>query len=366
MRLHFYLTLFCLVVFNHFVIAQVGINTVTPRNTAVLELESEFGNGSFGGFMMPRITSTNQNSLTANLTSLDEGMLVFITDLREVQIWNGELLKWEILFTFNNSAPVANSVTITGTMRAGELVNGSYSFFDADGDPEGNSTFNWYTADDTSGTNQVLIVGATSNSYTLTTSETNSFIGFSVTPTALRGTSPGIETVFYNETPVAEEIILWINEIHYNNIGGDIDEGIEIAGTAGIDLTNYSLVFYNGSTSSVYDSINLSGVIPDQSNGLGTLFFANAGIQNGNPDGIALVNEQGVVIQFLSYGGIITANGGSANGLTSVNIGVTENDMTGVGLSLQLQGAGNRYTDFSWAADVTATQSLINSGQTFN
>ncbi|NAS30620.1 hypothetical protein GTQ40_06530 [Flavobacteriaceae bacterium R38] len=356
------LTLFCYSLAN----AQVGINTLNPRSTAVLELESEFGDGSFGGFMMPRLTSDNLNSLTTALTSNDEGMLVFVTDLREVRIWNGSLLQWEILFTFNNSSPVANSIVISGTVRVGETITGNYSFFDGDGDPEGTTTFQWYVADDAQGTNQSPIPNATNATFTLTADEVNRFIGLGITPIALRGTSPGEEIIFYNTTPVAEEIVLWINEIHYNNIGGDQNEGVEIAGTSGTDLTGYSILFYNGSNSSVYDQIPLNGIIPNVSNGLGVLNFAHPGIQNGDPDGIALVNNDGVVVQFLSYGGTITANGGAANGLTSIDIGLTETELTPLGVSIQLQGSGNRFSDFVWNANITATRGTINLGQIFN
>ena len=36
---------------------------------------------------------------------------------------------------------------------------------------------------------------------------------------------------------------LWINEFHYDNTGGDIGEFVEIAGSAGLDLAGYDLVF---------------------------------------------------------------------------------------------------------------------------
>lgn len=40
---------------------------------------------------------------------------------------------------------------------------------------------------------------------------------------------------------------VWINELHYDNIGVDSNEGFEIAGAAGTDLGNYSVYLYNGS-----------------------------------------------------------------------------------------------------------------------
>lgn len=52
----------------------------------------------------------------------------------------------------------------------------------------------------------------------------------------------------------------------------------------------------------VDETIRLSGVIPDQSNGFGTAAFFEKGIQNG-PDGIALVDADNQVLQFVSYQG---------------------------------------------------------------
>ena len=59
---------------------------------------------------------------------------------------------------------------------------------------------------------------------------------------------------------------VWINEFHYDNAGSDVAEGVEIAGEAGTDLSGYSIVLYNGSSSSgaSYKTEDLSGVIPDE------------------------------------------------------------------------------------------------------
>ncbi len=124
-------------------------------------------------------------------------------------------------------------------------------------------------------------------------------------------------------------------------------------------------MLYNGSNGAVYDTINLSGVIPDQQNGYGTLSFPRAGIQNGSPDGIALVDSGNSVIQFLSYEGTFTAVGGPADGMLSVDIGVSENGSGAVGDSLQLTGTGTAYEDFTWAADMPNTFGAVNTGQTF-
>lgn len=157
----------------------------------------------------------------------------------------------------------------------------------------------------------------------------------------------------------------WINEIHYDNEGIDADEGIEVAGPAGTDLAGWQLVAYNSSNHIVYLTIDLSGVLPDQSNGFGTIWFPFATLQNGSPDAVVLLNGS-TVVQFLSYEGEYTAVGGPADGLTSIDIGVEESSTTLVGESLQLTGGcGSAYADFSWASPMAHTRGLPNTGQTF-
>lgn len=70
-----------------------------------------------------------------------------------------------------------------------------------------------------------------------------------------------------------------------------------------------------------------------------TTSYATNGIQNGSPDGIALVNGT-TVVQFLSYEGTFAAVDGPASDMTSVDIGVSEPGSTPIGFSLQLRGTG--------------------------
>ncbi len=160
---------------------------------------------------------------------------------------------------------------------------------------------------------------------------------------------------------------VFINEIHYDNSGTDTGEAFEIAGRAGTNLAGWSVALYNGSASqlNVYATVSLSGTIPDQQSGFGTLSFARAGIQNGSPDGLALVDAGNAVVEFLSYEGSFTAGSGPASGMTSVDIGVSEPSSTPVGNSLQLSGSGTMGGDFTWAPHQPNTFGGVNSGQTF-
>lgn len=165
---------------------------------------------------------------------------------------------------------------------------------------------------------------------------------------------------------VAHASAVFINEIHYDNTGTDAGEAIEIAGPAGTDLSGWTLVLYNGANGLVYDSTALNGVIGDQQNGFGTLAFGypTNGLQNGSPDGVALVNNS-TLVQFLSYEGAFVASGGPANGLTSTDIGVAESSSTPIGYSLQLSGTGSTYDNFTWSVAAPESIGDVNTGQVF-
>ncbi len=158
---------------------------------------------------------------------------------------------------------------------------------------------------------------------------------------------------------------VFINEIHYDNTGGDTGEAIEVAAAAGTDLSGCSLILYNGSNGTSYNTVNLTGVVADQQGGFGTASFAIAGIQNGSPDGVALVDAMDTVIEFISYEGQITATNGPANGLTSTDIGVSEASTTAVGDSLQLTGTGSVAANFTWTGPQPSSFAAVNAGQTF-
>jgi endonuclease I len=174
----------------------------------------------------------------------------------------------------------------------------------------------------------------------------------------------GDESTPSSEVEVAVGAVPWINEFHYDNSGADADEGVEIAGLSGIDLAGWQVVTYNGNGGAVTSTLPLSGMLPDDGSGFGFLFFPLAGMQNGSPDGLALVDPGGTVVEFLSYEGVFVAVGGPADGLLSSDLGVSESGTTAVGDSLQRIGAGSAAADFTWAAPGPHTRGAVNTGQT--
>jgi hypothetical protein len=158
---------------------------------------------------------------------------------------------------------------------------------------------------------------------------------------------------------------VFINEFHYDNSGTDQGEFIEIAGPVGTNLNDWKIVLYNGGDGALYANIDLSGTIDDEGSGFGAIGFLKAGIQNGSPDGFALVDNNNQVVQFLSYEGTFTAADGPANGMASQDVGVSEPDNTPAGDSLQLTGTGSCYEDFTWNSPAAESRGTINQGQTF-
>lgn len=128
---------------------------------------------------------------------------------------------------------------------------------------------------------------------------------------------------------------VYINEFHYDNTGSDLGEFVEVAGPAGTDLSSYTITLYNGGDDSKYHTLTLSGTIDNEGSETGAVMFSISGIQNGNPDGIALSKSGSTSVQFLSYEGTITAADGDSNGVLSVDIGVKEDSSTPTGHSLE-------------------------------
>ncbi|MEV4343639.1 ExeM/NucH family extracellular endonuclease [Actinoplanes sp. NPDC049596] len=132
---------------------------------------------------------------------------------------------------------------------------------------------------------------------------------------------------------VAADATPFISEIHYDNVGTDSGEAIEIQAPAGFDLSGWQIALYNGSNNAVYNTATLSGAVPVA--GVVVQNYGVDGLQNGAPDGVALVKPDGSVAEFLSYEGTMTAASGPAGGQTSVDLGVAETSSTPVGQSLQ-------------------------------
>lgn len=167
---------------------------------------------------------------------------------------------------------------------------------------------------------------------------------------------------YWGTTAAAQQI--WLNELHYNNMGADANEFVEIALWHDYKnvLADIQVELYDGSDGSRY-AIHGLNTFTEGASQNGFTFYSKqiSDLRDGN-GAIALVYN-GVTVLFLSYGSSFTATSGTAQGLSAPDIGVFENDDTPAGLSLQLTGSGTVFSDFTWSLPATATPGAINAGQ---
>lgn len=84
---------------------------------------------------------------------------------------------------------IATIIAVSGcsfvnAQKIGDVIVGQYTYYDPEGDPEGQSLFQWYR-------DGVAIPGAKSQSYTIVAEDIGKTLVFEVIPVALTGISPG-------------------------------------------------------------------------------------------------------------------------------------------------------------------------------
>ncbi|MDB4892880.1 MAG: hypothetical protein JWL61_4735, partial [Gemmatimonadetes bacterium] len=180
---------------------------------------------------------------------------------------------------------VLTSITVTPN-PATVNVNGTKQFtaqaFDASNQPMTGVTFTWGTSDGAI---------ATVNSTGLAKGEA---VG-DANITATSGTVVGSALLHVTASPPYVPPNIRFSEIHYDNVGTDADETIEIEGPVGTDLTGWNVLLYDGNTTGsfpqkVYSTTAVTGLLASTPacNGRGVISIPIANIQNGSPDGFAL------------------------------------------------------------------------------
>jgi len=162
----------------------------------------------------------------------------------------------------------------------------------------------------------------------------------------------------------------FLNELGYDTSGDD--DYIEVAGHAGDSLDGWRVMLYTKG-GVPYEEIVLEGTLPDEGSGFGAKSFSKGGKRAEAGDGLALINPEGKVTEFLSYESELTALEGAAAGYTStgihLNAGGRETAGTSAGSggkragwSLQLVGTGHVSDHFRWEAR-PASMGKVNAGQ---
>ena len=158
---------------------------------------------------------------------------------------------------------------------------------------------------------------------------------------------------------------IWINEFHYDNAEGDVDEFVEVVAPESFaNRDKVSLTLYNGSKGEPYGSAHTLDTFTQGAkvDSFRIYYKTITGLQNGSPDGFCL-DYEGTVLHFISYEGSFEATKGPAQGLKSEDVSVEEVGTTEAGNSLQLIGSGFDIKKLSWTGPVTATKGATNVNQ---
>jgi uncharacterized protein (TIGR02145 family) len=215
-------------------------------------------------------TSGSFTSVMANLTS-GKTYHVRAYATNEVGTAYGQVLT----FMTGNAAPTATDVSVTGTALVGNVLTASYKYDDAENDPQGATTFQWYVADAASGTNEAKIADATNSTFTIQAAQFGKYIRVGVTPRASTGTVDGVEvkspfkggettvTFTYNGNQVTYGIIL-------SNTGKqwlDRNLGAPNAPTSVDDYANYGDLFQWGRAADGHQLTTRTGIADENVSG---------------------------------------------------------------------------------------------------
>lgn len=150
--------------------------------------------------------ATATGSFTSELTGLTSGTPYHVRAYATNSV--GTAYGNVVTFTTGNSAPVATNVSISGDLEIGAVLTATYTYFDAEGDAESGTTFQWYTSDTADGA-KTPIEGATTTAYTILATDEFKFFTWGILPRAATGTAAGVEAISaaYGPVPEAPETV---------------------------------------------------------------------------------------------------------------------------------------------------------------
>ncbi len=297
---------------------NVGIGTTTPNSSAALDV-----NSSSKGFLVPRMTEAQRNAIASPAA----GLVVYNTTVLCLQFYNGT--EWISLCENSgvpNYTPNASNVALSGTLMDGATLTGSYDYYDANGDVQGTSTLMWLRADNASGLNMMVIGGATSSTYVLTSSDVGKYVAFKVTPVAVTGHSPGQAVISSYSGPI-------LGSIATLDCAGATNNGTLVNGVAASSVS--SVIAYTGGDGGSHNGqvVNSTGVTGltatltagNFASGAGTLTYAITGTPTSSGNASFAINIGGqscTLTRTVAAGSITTLDcaGATNNGTLTKNV----------------------------------------------
>ena len=100
-------------------------------------------------------------------------------------------------------APQAKNLSVIGKVATDETIEGTYEYFDGDGDEESGTTFEWFRADTEEG--EYITTGVKTKTYKLSDADINKYLKFTVTPKNAASPEVGLVAELIISGPVAPE-----------------------------------------------------------------------------------------------------------------------------------------------------------------
>lgn len=177
--------------------AEVG-KTLTGTYTYADVNGDQEGTTTFAWFRSDTPTGTyaaisGATAKTYTLTTADEGKYIkfAVTPVAKTGTLTGSQVLSPTpagpVILVPEQAPVATNVSISGNAKVNEVLTGSYTYSDKNGDLQGLSTYRWLSSATIDGV-FTEISGAYGITYTVQATDLNSYIKFEVTPVAQTGT----------------------------------------------------------------------------------------------------------------------------------------------------------------------------------
>jgi uncharacterized protein (TIGR02145 family) len=130
-------------------------------------------------------------------------------------------------FMTGNAAPTVTDVMISGTASVNETLTADYDYDDAEGDTEGATMFQWYSATSADGAGEAAIDGATAKTFVVTDVQNGMYLRVSITPKATAGSTDGAEVKSAYTGLVGAETVTFTydgDEVTYGTIISTVTE----------------------------------------------------------------------------------------------------------------------------------------------
>ncbi|WP_176328467.1 SprB repeat-containing protein, partial [Arenibacter amylolyticus] len=137
-----------------------------------------------------------------------------------------------------NLLPTAVNVSFSGVLTTKQELTGAYVYNDPENDPETETTYQWYRADDSNGTGRLVIESANAITYTLSQEDIGKFISFEVTPKNGAGAGVPVESIF--KGPIADVFSARISAYRSVSCNGGSDGSAAVEISGGVGPYSYS------------------------------------------------------------------------------------------------------------------------------